>query len=134
METPLAISLQNVTPTEAIERQIHQHADRLARLHPHMTGMRVAVELPHRHKQSGNIWEVHIEMALPGYGVAITHAPHHPEARYAEPNLETSLRDAFAVAERKLKEEVDRRGAKATGRRAAAASDRDAAEPESGAG
>ncbi len=134
MESPLAISFHNVTPTEAIERQIQAHAERLARLHPHMTGMRVAVDLPHRHKQSGNIWEVHIEMSLPGYGLAVTQAPHHPEARYAEPDLETSLRDAFAVAERKLKEEVEKRGPRATGRRAAAIGDRDTEAPKPEAG
>ena len=130
METPLEIRFHNIVASDAIENQIHEHADRLARLHPHMTGMRIRVELPHQHQHSGNICEVHIEMALPGYKLAITHAPHHPEERYARPNLETSLRDAFSVAERKLKEEVDRRGPKSRGRKASALSELDARRSE----
>ena len=130
METPLEIRFHNIAPSDAIEQQIREHADRLARLHPHMIGMRVRVELPHQHQHSGNICEVHIEMSLPGYKLAISHAPHHPGERYARPDLETSLRDAFSAAARKLKEEVDRRGPKSRGRREAASSDLDAARSE----
>ena len=102
MDVPLEIAFHNLKASAEIETLIREHVDKLEKLYPHMIGCRVAVEVPHRQHKSGNIPEVHIAIRVPGREIAVSHEPHHAKERYAEPNLQTSVKDAFRVAEKRL--------------------------------
>jgi len=99
MDTPVEIVFHNLQTSEALE------ADKLDKLYPHMTGCRVSVELLHRRHQTGNGFEVHIEMFVPGETIAVTQEAHHVRQKFAhadDPGL--AVREAFRTAERRLLE------------------------------
>lgn len=102
MQIPLEISFHNLPSSEWIEGAVRQHVDKLNKLYPRLVGCRVSVEALHKQHRTGNIYEVHIELRLPGGALVVSREPHHPKEKYADPDLGRSLRDAFAAAERQL--------------------------------
>lgn len=100
METPLEIAFHNLPPSDWIEQTIRGHVGKLEKLYPRLVGCRVSVEALHHSHQTGNIYEVHVDLRLPGNALAVSRAPHRPTKKYAHPELRQSLREAFAPAER----------------------------------
>jgi cold shock CspA family protein/ribosome-associated translation inhibitor RaiA len=104
MQIPLEISFHNLPSSDWIEQAIREHVDKLEKLFPRLVGCRVSVEALHHQHQTGNIYEVHVELRLPGKALAVSREPHRAKEKYAHPDLRRSLRDAFAAAERRLKD------------------------------
>ena len=102
MDRPLEIAFHNTEPSAAVEAEIRRHVDRLSTRYPHLTGCRVSVEALHQKHQHGNIFDVHVMMAVPGKELAVSHGPHHARERHAKPDVMASVRDAFKAAERQL--------------------------------
>ncbi|MBV9863291.1 MAG: HPF/RaiA family ribosome-associated protein [Alphaproteobacteria bacterium] len=102
MDTPLEIAFHNTASSPQAESEIRQRVEKLDRLYDHLTGCRVSVELLHRQHQTGNLYEVHIEMHVPGDTLVVSREPHRVAQKYASPDLHTCLRDAFRAAERQL--------------------------------
>lgn len=104
METPLEIAFHNISSSEALEAEIRKRVEKLERIYDRLIGCRVSVEAPHKQHRTGNVYEVHIEMRVPkGPEIVVSREPHHAKDRYANPDIRTSLRDAFKAAELKLK-------------------------------
>ena len=53
MEKPLQIVFKDTASSEFLEKLIRQRAQRLERMHPHIIGCRVVVDVPHRSPESG---------------------------------------------------------------------------------
>jgi cold shock CspA family protein/ribosome-associated translation inhibitor RaiA len=104
MQSPLEIAFHNLPSSEWIEQAIREHVGKLEKIYPRLVGCRVSVEGLHKQHRTGNIYEVHIDLRLPGGALAVSREPHHAKEKYAHPDLRRSLRDAFAAAERRLKE------------------------------
>lgn len=104
MEIPVEITFHNMPSSPAIEAEIRQRVAKLDRLYNHLIGCRVSVEHLHRRHQTGNVYEVHIEMRVPGEDVVVSREPHHARERYSDPDVNIALRDAFKTAERRLLE------------------------------
>src|SRR5438270_3828215 len=104
MDRPLEFAFHGVPSSPEVEAEIRDHVDKLERRFAHLIGCRVSVELLHRQHKTGNLYDVHVEMEVPGGELVVSHAPHHPRERFAEPDLEASLRGAFKVARRRLTE------------------------------
>lgn len=102
MDKPLEIAFHGLPALPQIEAEIRRHVDKLERRFAHLVGCRVAVERLHRQHKRGNLHDVRIEMVVPGGELTVSHAPHHPRERYAQPDLQTCLRDAFRAAEQQL--------------------------------
>ena len=102
MDRPLEIAFRGIGSSDEVEAEIRQHVDKLERRFGHMIGCRVAVELLHRQHRTGNLYDIRVEMEVPGGELVVSHAPHHPREKFAQPTLQASLRDAFKVAERRL--------------------------------
>jgi cold shock CspA family protein/ribosome-associated translation inhibitor RaiA len=102
MQVPLEIGFHNLPSSEWIEDTIRQHVAKLDKLYPRLVGCRVSVEALHKQHRTGNIYEVHIELRLPGGELVVSREPHRAKEKYADPDLRHSLRDAFAAAERQL--------------------------------
>lgn len=110
MDKGLEIVFHGVSPSEQAEAEIRDHVDKLERRFGHLIGCRVAVELLHRQHKTGNIFDVHVEMQVPGGELVVSRAPHRPRDRYAHPDLHVCLREAFRAAERQLTEYKRRLG------------------------
>jgi len=102
MDQPLEIAFHNLQPSPAIEAELRRHVDKLEHRFGRLVGCRVSVEKLHSQHRTGNLFEVHITLGLPGRELAVSRQPHKAKERYANPDIHTSIRDAFDAAERQL--------------------------------
>lgn len=102
MDRPLEIAFHNLQASESVEAEIRRQVKRLEVRYGHLTGCRVSVEALHQQHQTGNLFEVHVTMSVPGRELAVSREPHHARERHAHPDVYTSLRDAFRAAEKQL--------------------------------
>jgi ribosome-associated translation inhibitor RaiA/cold shock CspA family protein len=103
MEEPLEITFHNLEPSAAVEAEIRERFAKLERLYDRVTACRISVEALHKQHRTGNVYEVHIDMLVPGGELVVSKEPHKAKERYANPDVYTSVRDAFKAAERQLK-------------------------------
>jgi len=95
MDRPLEVAFHNLQPSPAIEAELRQHVDKLERRFGRVIGCRVAVEKQHHQHRTGNIFEVHINLSLPGQELVVSRQPQKPRQRRANPDIHASIRDAF---------------------------------------
>jgi cold shock CspA family protein len=102
MDTPLEIVFHNMPSSPTLESDIRKRVDKLDRLYEHLVGCRVSVEQLHRRHQTGNLFDVHIDMHVPGDELVVSHEPHHARDKFADPDVGIAVRNAFKAAERQL--------------------------------
>lgn len=102
MERPLEIAFHNCQHSDSVEAEIRRHVEKLEKRFPQLIGCRVSIEALHQQHRTGNVWDVHIVMAVPGKDLVVSREPHKAKENYAHPDVYTSLRDAFKAAERQL--------------------------------
>ena len=100
MQTPIEIAFKHVEPSDEIRELIAEKADQLEKFYDGITSCHVYVRAPHQSQRKGNLFEVTIEVRVPGDELVVRHnqndAPRHE-------HLEVALRDAFAAMARELK-------------------------------
>jgi cold shock CspA family protein/ribosome-associated translation inhibitor RaiA len=101
-QTPLEIAFHGCSPSDAVEAAIRERAEKLERIYDRLTRCRVSVEALHNQHRTGNVYDVHVEMAVPRGQLVVSRSPHKAKERYASPDVYTSVRDAFEAAERQL--------------------------------
>ena len=99
----LQIVFHNLEPSAAVEADIRERFGKLEKRYDRLTSCRISIEKLHRQHRTGNIFEVHIDMLVPGAELTISRQPQRAKERYANPDVYASIRDAFAAAERQLK-------------------------------
>ena len=102
MDRPLEIAFHNLDSSPTVEAEIRERVDRLAKRYRHLTGCRVSVEKLHNQHRTGNVFEVHVILSVPGRDLAVSRQPQKAKERYANPDIHTAIRDAFSAAERQL--------------------------------
>jgi ribosomal subunit interface protein len=93
-------------PSDAVEERIRERAARLERFHDRITSCNVFVEVPHRHHQKGQLYEVHIHVRVPGDEIVVRR-----DGAHGHEDVYVAVRDAFAAMERQLEDFVRRRSA-----------------------
>lgn len=106
MKLPVQISFHNLTRIEAVENRIVEEAAQLDEFCDHIMSCRVVVDVPHRHHQVGNAYQVRIDIKVPGQEIAVKREPVEHDPFYE--NVNVAVRDAFNSAARKLEEYVRR--------------------------
>lgn len=101
MEIPLQINFRNMEPSAAVEARVREKAKKLEQYFHHLTSCRVVVEAPHRHQRKGNIYHVRIEMGVPRKPELVV--SNEREENHAHEDVYIAIRDAFATAERQLR-------------------------------
>lgn len=101
MRLPLQLSVRNMSLSEAAEADIREKAARLDSFYDQVMGCRVIVEAPHRHHRKGVLYNVRIDMTVPGSEIVIKREPHE--------DLYVAIRDAFDAARRQLEDFARRR-------------------------
>ena len=102
MEEPLEIAFHNLDPSEALEADIRARFAKLEKLYDRLTTCRVSVEALHKQHRTGNVYECHINMLVPGGELAVSKQPKKVKDRFQNPDVYTSVREAFKAAERQL--------------------------------
>jgi cold shock CspA family protein len=106
MQLPLQVSFRQMTGSAEIESLIREQAASLDQFAQHIMSCRVVVELVGKHHRHGNLYEVHLDIKLPGGEIAVTREPgQHSEYR----DIGVAVRDAFDAARRKIEDYVRRR-------------------------
>ncbi len=101
MRLPLQLTVRNMSLSEAAEADIREKAARLDSFYDQVMGCRVIVEAPHRHHHKGVLYNVRIDMTVPGSEIVIKREPHE--------DLYVAIRDAFDAARRQLEDFARRR-------------------------
>jgi ribosome-associated translation inhibitor RaiA len=119
MAQSLQLTFRNMSSSEPLSQAVRARAQWLETFHPELSGCRVALEFPHRHKKHGRPFSVHIRLALPGEDVTVSHetvlhpvAPLPSDADVAEGDhrdVITAINDAFDVARRRLEDAARKR-------------------------
>ncbi len=96
MKSLLQITIRDVPHSEALESHIRQKAEKLETFYPHIMGCRVVVEIPHKHKHQGRVFDVRLDITVPGSELVVN--------REANEDVYVALRDAFNAARRQLED------------------------------
>src|ERR1051325_7332700 len=78
MDTPLEIVFHNMPSSPTLEGDIRKRGGKLDRLYGHLVGCRVSVEQLHRRHQTGNLYDIHIDMRVPGEEIVVSREPPRP--------------------------------------------------------
>lgn len=105
MQIPLQITFRGLPPSDAIEAKVRDRARKLERFHDRITSCRVVVAAAHRHHHKGNLYNVKVDLTVPG-GELI--ASREPPERDSHQDLYVALRDAFDAAARRLEDHLRR--------------------------
>jgi cold shock CspA family protein len=106
MKLPLQISFHNLDRSETVEDRIREEAAQLDEFCDHIMSCRVVVDVPHQHHLTGNMYQVRVDIKVPGEEIAVTHEPPEHDPFYQ--NVNVAIRDAFASAARRLEDYVRR--------------------------
>ncbi len=76
MEIILQTTTRDIPHSEALDSHIRQKAENLEKFYPHIMACRVVVELPHKHKHQGRIFDVHLDITVPGGELIVNRVAH----------------------------------------------------------
>jgi ribosomal subunit interface protein len=96
MNLPLQITVRNVSLSAAAESEIREKASKLDSFYDRIMSCRVTVDAPHRHSHKGILYDVRIDMTVPGAELAVRREPNE--------DIYVAIRDAFDAARRQLEE------------------------------
>jgi ribosomal subunit interface protein len=105
MQIPLQISFRNMDPSPAVEARIREKAAKLERFHDRIIGCNVVVEAPHRHQNKGKLYNVRVDISVPGKDVVVDRAK---PLDHAHEDVYVAIRDAFDAATRRLEDHARR--------------------------
>jgi ribosome-associated translation inhibitor RaiA len=105
MEIPLELSFHNLEPSDALKAAVEEHVANLERLHDHIIGCRVSIEMPHKSQTGrGNQPDVHIVIRVPGKEIVVSKELAHAGHKKSATDAYAVLDNAFAVAASRLKD------------------------------
>lgn len=96
MEVTLQITTRDMPHSDALESHIREKAAKLEKFYPHIMSCRIVVELPHKHHHQGRLYDVHIDITVPGGELVVN--------RVANADVYVAVRDAFDAAKRQLED------------------------------
>ena len=101
MKLPLQIVFRNMVSSAAVEANVRARVDRLEKHYDKIMSCRVMIEEHHQHHQQGNMFQVRVDLKVPGRELVVSRASgeHH-----AHEDVYVAIRDAFDAARRQLED------------------------------
>lgn len=93
---PVQITIRGMPESPAIETIIRKRAEKLQRFHDRISSCRIMVELPQKHKHQGKLFNVKIDITVPGKELVVSHKVNE--------DVYIAIRDAFNAIARQLEE------------------------------
>lgn len=106
MKTPLQISFHNLPHSQMIESAIHHAVARLESSCSQIVSCHVVVDQPHRHHREGNLFQVRIDLKVPG-GELVT--KREPNGNLTSSDLDTLIHETFEDMQQQLEAFEERR-------------------------
>ena len=95
------ITIRDIPATASLDTHIRKHIEKLNRFYDRISSCRVVVELPQKHKHQGKLYNVRIDITVPGKELVVT--------RKKDQDIYVAIRDAFKAIERQLEEHSRKR-------------------------
>ncbi|NJL53466.1 MAG: ribosome-associated translation inhibitor RaiA [Hydrococcus sp. SU_1_0] len=99
MQLPRQITFRNLPHSDAVEAKINQQVEKLHRYCDRITNCHVVLTIPHHHHRQGNACQVRIDLTLP-----IKLVIDRNSSEQSPQNIYATINEAFAIAQRGLKE------------------------------
>jgi ribosome-associated translation inhibitor RaiA len=96
---PVQITFRHMESSTAVETRVRELATHLGVFSDRITSCRVVVDSPHRHHHQGKVFNVKVQLMLPGEDVVVD--MERPQ-RDGHEDVYVVLRDAFDAAKRQL--------------------------------
>jgi ribosomal subunit interface protein len=96
MSPRLQITARNIELKDWIRDEINKKAEKLNEFYGEIIRCRVVVEVPHRHHREGVLYNVRIDMTVPGKELVVEREPNK--------DFSAAIRDSFDAAYRQLEE------------------------------
>ena len=105
------VTFRNMQTSDWLEQDILERAAKLETYCPDIVTCRVMIDKPHHHKSAGRRFSVHIDIAVPGEEIAVSHSPNVRKQSDDGPRKDVLavVREAFSSARRQLQDYVRRR-------------------------
>ena len=101
MQIPLELAFHNMDRSDAVEANVRERAAKLERHFDRILGCRVVIEAPHKHNRKGKIYEVRIDLSVPGREILVNR---NGPKNHAHEDVYVAIRDAFNAATRQLED------------------------------
>lgn len=99
MKLPLQITFKNLDHSDFIESAIKEKAAKLEQYFSDIMSCRVVVESLHKHHHKGNVYDINIDITVPGKEIVVSR---DPGLNHAHEDIYVAIRDAFNAARRQL--------------------------------
>lgn len=100
---PVQITFRHMESSPAVETRVRELTDHLGTFSDRIQSCRVVVDSPHRHHHQGKVFNVKVQLTLPGGDVVVD--MERPD-RDGHEDVYVVLRDAFDAARRQLQQRM----------------------------
>lgn len=100
------ITFHGVDHSDAVENRIRNKIIKLEQFAGRLTSCRVVVESPHKHGHKGKLYNIKIDLTLPGHEIVINRNSHMD---HSHEDIYVAIRDSFREAKRRLQDCMRRR-------------------------
>jgi ribosome-associated translation inhibitor RaiA len=100
---PVQITFRHMESSPAVETRVRELTDHLGTFSDRIQSCRVVVDSPHRHHHQGKVFNVKVQVSLPGDDVVVD--MERPD-RDGHEDVYVVLRDAFDAARRQLQQRM----------------------------
>ncbi len=101
MQVPLQITFRNMRHSDGVAGSIEAYVEHLESLYNRMISCRVVVDVPHRHHETGNLYQVSIDLTVPGREIVVNRETSR-QTQFKD--LDVALGHAFDAAARQLED------------------------------
>lgn len=98
---PLQITLRDIADSKALKTRIRDLSDKLTRYYDRINRIQVVVEWADKNKHHGKLYNVRVDLSVPGKALVVTHKMHE------DPFV--AVREAFFALMRRLEEHSRKR-------------------------
>ena len=103
MTIPVQITFRHMESSAAVETRVRELTNHLGTFSDRIQGCRVVVDSPHRHQHQGKVFNVKVQLTMPGDDVVVD--MERPN-RDGHEDVYVVLRDAFDAAKRQLQQRM----------------------------
>lgn len=99
------ITFRNMEPSDAVLANIREKIAKLEQFTDQIKSCRVVFELQHQRHHKGNLYQVRVDLTLPGTELVVNR---NLDQHHAHEDAYVAIRDAFDAAQRQLQDYTDR--------------------------
>lgn len=101
MQLPIQVTFRHMGHSDAIEAKVRERVEKLGQFCDQIMSCRVMIEPAHKHKHKGNLYQIRIDVTVPGKELVVSR---EPDAHQAHQDIYVSIRDAFDAMRRQLED------------------------------